>query len=58
MSVTIVPHVEDGTGVTQYPSVTEYGSVTGGVVEGGTFTLLLMTGFNLVLMNSNLLGLL
>lgn len=54
-NVTIYPHVEDGPGVTQFPSVTEYISTTAGangppdlaLVSGGI--LLLMTGGSLLL---------
>lgn len=48
-NVTIYPHVEDGTGVTQFPSVTEYVSTTAGATQGD---LLLMSSGLLLLMTT------
>ncbi len=55
-NVTIVQHVEDGPGVTQYPSVTEWNSTVAGAIPwyvdlmtGGV--LLLMTGGGLLQVN-------
>jgi len=53
-NVTIYPHVEDGTGVTQFQSVTEYVSTTAGAMQGDVLLIsggvvLLMTGGSLLL---------
>lgn len=47
-NVTIYPHVEDGPGVTQFASVTEYVSTTAGATQGD---LLLISGGILLLMS-------
>jgi len=53
-NVTIVPHVEEGPGVTQFQSVTEYVSTTAGATQGDLVLIsggvvLLMTGGSLLL---------
>lgn len=48
-NVTINPSVEDGTGVTQFPSVTEYVSTTSGAQQGD---LMLMSGAIVLLMST------
>lgn len=56
MPVTITGSVTAGTGVTQFPSVTEYASVSAGSTSGGADVLLLMsTGTALLMSGSSLL---
>jgi len=52
-NVTIVPHVEEGSGVTQYPSVTEYLSTTSGATPG--YLNLMSSGILLLMTNGGVL---
>ena len=54
-NVTIHPSVEDGTGVTQFPSVTEYMSTTAGSIVTTSDLLLMSTGVVLLMSSGSLL---